>query len=661
MIAEANPTSRARASLVVVGNGMAGFALCQKLAQSRASQHYRILVFGEEPRPAYDRVRLTQFFSGCTPEQLLLAPRSWYEQHQIELRTGDAVVEIDRDDRCVRSTQGREASYDWLVLATGSRPFVPPIRGTDLPGVFVYRTIEDLEAISDYSRNVRNAAVLGGGLLGLEAAKALYDLGLTTHIVEVAPGLMPRQLDADGAALLQRRIEQLGVRVHLLRRTQTIEACGPVRVLHFSGGQRLEVDMVVISAGIRPRDELAAECGLEIGDRGGIVVNERLQTCDPSIFAIGECAVHCGTIYGLVGPAYQMAEVVAANLLGGKKKFPGGDPAARLKLMGIEVCTLGRPLGEAAGSSVIAFQGNDAYRKLLVENGRLVGATSVGPWPEIEHVRHAVAGQRRLWHWQIDRFVRSGNLFRSGALPPVEKWPEQAIVCACVGVTRGALSLAQARGCATVEAFASSTGASTACGSCRPLLAELAGALAEVRAPRGWQGLLAASCAAMLLVAAIWLAGPIPFAETVDSTLHAIDIVWRDAAWKQATGYTLVALSLAGLLLSARKRWKRFSRGDYGLWRMAHGVLGLLTLVGLIVHTGLHLGSNLNFALASTFLGLNFVGAMTGLVAALESRTSGAPAVALRRWRPRIARLHILLLWPLPALLVFHIICVYYF
>jgi nitrite reductase (NADH) large subunit len=661
MIAEANATSRARANLVVVGNGMAGFALCQKLVQSRASRRYRILVFGEESRPAYDRVRLTQFFSGSTPEQLLLAPRSWYEQHQIELRTGDPVIAIDRALRRVRSKRGHEAPYDWLVLATGSRPFVPPIAGTDLPGVFVYRTIEDLQAIEDYSRNVQSAAVLGGGLLGLEAAKALYDLDLTTHIVEVAPGLMPRQLDADGAALLQQRIEQLGVCVHLLRRTQAIEACGPGRVLHFADGQRLEVDMVVISAGIRPRDELAAGCGLEVGARGGIVVNERLQTSDPSIFAIGECALHCGTIYGLAGPAYQMAEVVAANLLGGNKSFLGGDPAARLKLMGIEVCTLGRPLGEAAGSTVIAFQGNDVYRKLLVENRRLVGATSVGPWPEVEHVRHAIAEERRLWHWQIERFVRSGNLFRSGALTPVAHWLEQATVCACVGVTRGALSMAQARGCATVEELASCTGASTVCGSCRPLLAELVGVQAEAPVQRGWRGLLLASCGAIVLVAAIWLAGPIPFAETVDSTLHAVDVLWRNAVWKQVTGYTLVALSLAGLLLSARKRWKRFSRGDYGLWRMAHGVLGLMTLVGLIVHTGLHLGSNLNFALSATFLGLNLVGAMTGLVAAMESRATGARAIALRRWRPRIAGLHVLLLWPLPVLLVFHVICVYYF
>ncbi|MEM6655819.1 MAG: FAD-dependent oxidoreductase, partial [Planctomycetota bacterium] len=280
---------KTKSPLVVVGAGMAAYELFRRLADAGALPGYSVTVVGEEPRPCYDRVNLTECFSAKQPDDLLLASADWYAENDIQLLTNVRVAEIDRQQRVIKGDDGREIPYQHLVLATGSTPFVPPIAGTDLEGVFVYRTIEDIDAIKAYAPKCSSAAVLGGGLLGLEAGKALYDLKLDAHVIEMAAGLMPRQLNADAATLLKQEVESLGVNVHVLRRTESIEADGDRRVINFHGHDPLEVDMVVISAGIRPRDDLARAADLEIGPRGGIVVDDKLATSDPQIYAIGEC------------------------------------------------------------------------------------------------------------------------------------------------------------------------------------------------------------------------------------------------------------------------------------------------------------------------------------------------------------------------------------
>lgn len=648
-----------RQTLVVIGNGMVGHALCKKLVEHGAAESFRIIVFGDEPRPAYDRVHLSDCFSGQQSNSLELSPRAWYRRHGIALCVNEMVTKVDRKRRLVRTSSGVEIEYDKLVLATGSKPFVPPIAGTEHEGVFVYRTVEDLEKIRDYSQRTSSGAVIGGGLLGLEAAKALLDFGLETHVIEVAPGLMPRQLDADCGAVLQKEIESLGVHVHLVKRTSAIEKDTNEFVLRFSRGAALPVGMVVISAGIRPRDELAADCGLELGERGGVAVNDRLETSDPRIYAIGECACHAGTIYGLVAPGYQMADVLAENLTGSDAAFQGGDQSARLKLLGVDVATLGNPLGETPNATTVTARGDDFFRRLILRRGRVVGAMSVGPWDEVDRVRQAIAAGQRMRSWHLGRFERTGHLWPAGSSLQVGDWPEAAVVCSCLQVSRGTLSKACREGADSAAMLAQQTGASTVCGSCKPLLSELAGGLAE-KVPTNSRGLLAASIAAAL-VAFVGLFVPLPFATSVESTWHAVDFLWRDSLAKQVSGYTLVGVSLIGLLLSIRKRISWFTLGAFANWRLIHSVVGLLTLLGLAAHTGFHLGGNLNFALATTFLALNVVGAATGAIVAWESRATGSTAMLLRKWRPRVTMLHIWLLWPVPVLLAFHIASVYYY
>jgi nitrite reductase (NADH) large subunit len=265
-------------NVVVIGNGMVGQRFCEKLVEHDTAQQYRLITFCEEPRAAYDRVGLTSFFAHRDAEKLMLAKRAWYEANGVELHLGDRANEIDRSARVVRSDHGVEIDYDTVILATGSYPFVPPVPGINKRGVFVYRTIEDLERIIDYGTKAKRAAVIGGGLLGLEAAKAAYDLGLETHVVEFAPRLMPRQIDDAGSRMLVRKIEDLGVAVHLNKVTEEVLGDRAVEGVKFQDGESLDVDMIIVSAGIRPRDDLARKCGIEVGERGGVAVNHLLQT-----------------------------------------------------------------------------------------------------------------------------------------------------------------------------------------------------------------------------------------------------------------------------------------------------------------------------------------------------------------------------------------------
>ncbi len=373
---------RTRKTIVVVGNGMVGQRFCEMLVEFDAERDFEIVTFCEESRPAYDRVQLTKYFEHRSAEKLALAEPDWHHKNGVHLFVGDLATMIDRERKIVHSIQGRQIGYDFLVLATGSAPFVPPVPGVDKKGIFVYRTIEDLDRIIAYGEKVKKAAVIGGGLLGLEAAKAAYDLGLETHVVEFASRLMPRQIDEAGSRVLVGKINALGVQVHLNKNTKEFLGNGKLEGMAFADGSELDVKMVIVSAGIKPRDELARACGLNVGQRGGVVVDEQLRTSDPSILAIGEVALFNGMIYGLVAPGYDMAEIAAANFTGQERKFAGADMSTKLKLMGVDVASFGNAFADEKSAKAITyedpFKGN--YKKLLFnpEGTNLLGGILVG-------------------------------------------------------------------------------------------------------------------------------------------------------------------------------------------------------------------------------------------------------------------------------------------
>lgn len=339
-------------TIVLVGHGMVGQRFLEALAERGLTATHRVVVLCEEPRPAYDRVQLTSYFSGRTPEDLSLTDLAFIEDHGIELHVGDPAEHVDREARTVTARSGLVVGYDVLVLATGSYPFVPPVPNKDAEGCFVYRTIEDLLAIEEYARSgAKTGAVVGGGLLGLEAAGALKGLGLDSHIVEFAPRLMPVQVDEGGGAALLRTIEDMGLGVHTGVGTQEIvvDEDGAVTGMKLSDGSELATDMVVFSAGVRPRDQLARDCGLAVGERGGITVDAQCRTVtDPHVFAIGECALAAdGRVYGLVAPGYEQAETAAATIAEDEAAFTGADLSTKLKLLGVDVASFGDAHGTA--------------------------------------------------------------------------------------------------------------------------------------------------------------------------------------------------------------------------------------------------------------------------------------------------------------------------
>lgn len=460
-------------TLVVVGNGMVGHRLVQAVRDRDPGGAWRIVVLAEEPRPAYDRVALSSYVDGWDPRALELDGAGYAGDPLVTLRLGDPVVEIDRGARTVRTRAGFTQGYDRLVLATGSYPFVPPVPGRELAGCHVYRTIEDLDAIRESAATVgrgrRAAMVVGGGLLGLEAAKALRDMGLSPHVVELAPWLMPLQVDEGGGALLRRLIEELDVTVHTGTSTQAIERDGERLLARLSNGTELDVDLAVFSAGVRPRDELARGAGLDVGERGGVVVDSGCRTSDPEVFAIGECACLDGRVYGLVAPGYAMAEVVADRLLGGAATFPGADTSTKLKLLGVDVASFGDAQSKSEGALAVVI--NDAvagaYRKLVVSDDArtLLGGVLVGDASAYTMLRPLVG--RPLPADPASLILPASEGIGVGALPA------DAQVCSCHAVSRASIDTAIADGCADVAALKGCTRAGTGCGSCLPMLKQL--------------------------------------------------------------------------------------------------------------------------------------------------------------------------------------------
>ena len=348
--------------VIVIGNGMVGYKFCERLTDKDTEGKFQVVTFCEEPRPAYDRVHLSEYFSGKSAEDLSMASLDWYKERDIEIHIGDKAIDIDRENKIVKSAKGVELEYDYVIMATGSSPFVPPVPGVNKEGVFVYRTIEDLEGMTEYGKKSKTCAVIGGGLLGLEAAKAAQDMGMETHVVEFAPRLMPRQLDEDGGDMLKQLIESRGLTVHLNKNTKNIKGDEVVTGMEFADETSLDVDMIIVSAGIRPRDEVAKACGLTLGPRGGILVNNQLCTSDPNIYAIGECALHNGMIYGLVAPGYQMADAVSEILLGREASFAGADMSTKLKLIGTDVASFGNIAPEAPHKNIVV---NNSFIEVL--------------------------------------------------------------------------------------------------------------------------------------------------------------------------------------------------------------------------------------------------------------------------------------------------------
>lgn len=461
--------------ITIIGNGMVGQKLCEKLTELHIP-NLSLTVFGEEPISAYDRVHLSEYFAGKTVKDLCLKPMKWYKDNQIHLHLGDPVIQIDRSNQTVTSLEGHIVSYDYLIMATGSAPFVPNMYGVDKSGVFVYRTIEDLNMIERYATNCKTGVVIGGGLLGLEAAKALLDLGIKNiNIVEFSQRLMPRQIDNEGSDTLKNKLKELGITTLNNKNTVAVLGNDSIHSLIFSDGTTLTADIAVISAGIRPRDELAQKCGLDIGSRGGIIVNDLMQTSDSKIFAIGECALHENSIYGLVAPGYEMAEIVAQQLARNQsKKFSGFDMSTKLKLIGVDVASFGDPFIDGNDAKSILYNDtlSGTYKRINISNdGKyLLGGSLVGDADEYNKLLQMYKNKMEIKGNPLHLIVKSDD---SGTDDEFEL-PDDALICSCEGVTKGKISDAvEIQECENFDAVKKCTKAGTGCGGCVPMVKDI--------------------------------------------------------------------------------------------------------------------------------------------------------------------------------------------
>jgi len=643
--------------IIIVGTGPVGIRVLHSITQRDPQAH--VIIFGNEPWVPYDRVKLSSFLAGEIKWNELTDSQSIAENSHVIQHHNCAIVEIDREKNSVVDQYGQEYQYKKLILAVGSCPHIPNVPGKALERVYTFRDMNDVQNLLARRVASRSTVVIGGGLLGLEAARAMSKQNTRVSIVDHSNWLMRQQLDENAATYLNEHIMTFGIRTFLGSGVKAILGDEKVCAVELINGRIIECDTVIFATGIVPNIDLARSARLSVGR--GIRVNNNMQTSDPDIYAIGECAQHNDKIYGIVSPGYEQAEVAVHDIFGKKSRYIGSLCATQLKVAGISIFSMGKTGDDEPVSNFnIYIYENYAkriYRKILLQRNRLVGVIAVGGLPAKNRLQEAILNRRRLWPWQITSFLKTGELWQEGTAQNIHQWPASSIVCNCMSVTRGQCSKAIETGCDTIEKVMRSTNASTVCGSCRPLLAQLLGQSTHPEKLKAYKTFLLVSSVGLVLSLAALLLPSLQYPALATESL-SWDLIWRDSTNKQLTGFTILGLSLFALLVSLRKRWKRIRIFDFSIWRYGHVVLGVLGLVTIFLHTGFRLGSNLNLWLMLPFIALILVGAMMGVFMALQHKIDVARAKVIKDtlfWG------HVFAFWPVPALLAMHITKTYYF
>ncbi len=654
--------------VVVIGSGPVGMRFVKELLKKHPLAH--IQLYGNEPFQPYNRVQLSALLAGEVTRDdidLSLPDADTHPNFKYIIAT---VKQVDTENKFITDGNGELTPFDKLVFATGARAHVPNIPGVDQTGVYTFRNLKDTEFLYTRVTSARHVVVVGGGLLGLEAARALSRLNTQVTLVQQASRLMNRQLDETAAAMLQQQVEALGIRVITSSGVRSIHSAKEVVPGRSSvtgvttyAGEAIECDTVVLCAGIKPNTELARESKIKVAN--GIVVNDDLQTSDDAVYAIGECCEHHGETYGLVNPGLEQAAIAADVVSGGNAKYLGSLTVSRLKVVGQKVYSMGEvaDLARRPFQTEVVFEDKKqgTYRKCVFLRGKLIGALAFGEWPELNRVQEAFKQGRTFFPWQLLVFRLTGRLWLNAQSEDVTQWPIETVVCQCNNITQGELTHQLSLGCASVAELSNTTGAGTVCGSCKPLLSQLveqhSGNVAAREKESGWASVLVGSVMAILLAILLIFQ---PEAQVSDSvqTQGWFEHIWNDGFWKQVTGFSLLGLTLIGLLMSLRKRVGWAWMGKFSHWRTVHTVLGMSCVALLIFHTGFHLGTNLNQLLMINFLAVIVLGAGAGAVVALSHKLSASSSMMVRKtW----TWLHILVTWPLPALLATHILSVYFF
>ena len=646
--------------IVIVGAGPVGLRCAQEILAS--DENHKVIVLGKETWCPYNRVRLTGFLGHDYALEEIELPTLQSYSDRFQLKSGSEVLFIDRQNRYIETRDGEIQDYSKLILAVGSQAFIPDIQGIKQVGVYTFRDLNDAIALQARQTSSRHIVVIGGGPLGLEAARAMRVHHTKVTVIEHNNHLMYQQLDAEAGRFLQQHMEAMSIMV--LTNNNVCQVLGNHRVeaVELRNGDIIECDTVIVAAGIRPNTSLALESGLTVGR--GIKVNNQLQTNDPNIFAIGDCAEHNKVVYGLVAPGFEQAAVVVAALKGGDAQYGdaqyvGSTTSTTLKVAGCSVFSAGKidRMRDTRGDYIFEDRQQGIYRRLQIDNGRLVGGIGIGEWLGKGRLQEAIRQGRLTMPWQRYHFKQHGELWPEGEEKSVGAWPATAIVCHCVGVNRGQLSGAITIGCTDFASLSQKTGASTVCGSCKPDIQNLLGGSAPIEPNVFWKPISIAAIFATL-TALLYLFWPgLPYQDSV-MTSFRWDSLWRDSFARKVSGFSLLGGGILLSLISFRKRIKRFDWLDFSFWRVIHVVLGALLLITLLVHSGARLGDNLNFWLMLSFIGVLLSGGLLGVGFGHEHQL---PAKVVRRVRNGSLWLHLLFLWPLPVLLSFHVLKAFYF
>lgn len=645
--------------IVIVGGGPIGTRAAQELSK----RGYHITLLNAERWRPYNRVKLTPLLAGEAQLGQIYSSEYAPRPGRIDRFDGVSAIDIDRDGKQVLGSNDRTYSYSKLILALGSRAFVPNIEGSKLSGVFSFRNFNDVELLIARSMSARNVVVIGGGLLGLEAARGMAKRGAKVTVIEHENRLMPRQLDLAAGNTLKERIEAIGIDVVVNQRVQSINGNSRAEYITLGNGEEILADTVIVCTGVRANTQLPAAIGLS--HNRGVIVDDQMRTSDPDIYAIGECAEHNEHVYGLVGPGYEQTSIAVGDISGEMgNMYLGSTPTSKLKVVGADVFSIGdfESIEQQPGIKSYIFKdaGQDVYRRLLISRGKLVAALGVGDWPEATKLQQAVADGKSLWPWQLWSFARKGQLWND-ADDSVASWPKETIICNCTGVTKGAISDSITLGASTLDEVRTATSANSVCGSCKPLIHELLGQ-GEVKPEpvKWWKALLAISALGALIALATLLLPRIPLNDTYIVDDFWFDL-WFDTIWKQYSGYTLLGLSVAAAIIGLRKRIGFLSKfGGYQAWRLVHLIIGFTAALVLVWHTGFRLGNNLNLFLMASFLITLIFGAVAGLITGGEHELKDR-GFSANNAKPRTLPMwvHIIAVWPLPVLIAIHVLVVY--
>ena len=658
VVEQFSPSAAALQKIIVIGAGPAGMRFTKELLKRQPLA--KITVFGNEPSRPYNRIQLSSLLAGEVEYDDIITDlpnESDFPGFNFEI---SRITSISTEKQFVVDAYDNKHFYDKLIIATGARPHKPNIPGFDQQGVYTFRNLKDTEFLFSRMSRARHIVVVGGGLLGIEAARALLRFNTKVTLIQQSSRLMNRQLDDHASSILEEKVKSFGINVITNSGVRQITGDGRVTGVITRDKTNVVCDTVLVCAGIKPNFEIARNAKIKVAH--GIIVNDQLETSATNVYAIGECSEHRGLTYGLVNPGYEQAAVCADVITGGQSHYQGSLEVSRLKVIGDSLCSMGQVADVQKRPRLFELifkqKSKNFYRKLVIHRSRIIGAVAYGEWEESRRIQECYQNNRRIWPWQYLWFLLTGRLFfGEGGSTNVNNWPLEAVICQCNNITHGDIVDAIDHGNNTVKKIQESTTASTVCGSCKPIVEQLLGDSAPRDKEKGWILTSALSILAIAIAMSIVFLPESSKATSVQN-VTLFESIWSDKYWKQVTGFSLLGLSLLGLIMSLRKRLKIKFLGEFNYWRILHIALGVLAIATLIFHTGLHLGENFNRYLMVNFLSIVAIGALAGISLSLGHLMSTSSAIKLRRFWTWT---HILITWPLPVLLAIHIVTVYYF